>query len=158
MTQYNTLNIKLSNSQFNKLKSGIKNGTEVTLKLSSNIAGNSNDETNFLHKLLLTNTQISRLRKSFANISSANWKLSKTQLHKIEKSGGFLGRFVGPLLRTALPLFKNFLKPLAKSALIQLGLTAAASARDAAIQKKKKLDQTWPHWWSQIKKWIFSWK
>ena len=63
-------------------------------------------------------------------------------MHKIEKSGGFLGRFVGPLLRTALPLFKNFLKPLAKSALIQLGLTAAASARDAAIQKKKKLDQT----------------
>ena len=72
MTQYNTLNIKLSNSQFNKLKSGIKNGTEVTLILSSNIADNSNDETNFLHKLLLTNTQISRLRKSFANKSSAN--------------------------------------------------------------------------------------
>ena len=72
MTQYNTLNIKLSNSQFNKLKSGIKNGTEVTLKLSSNIADNSNDETNFLHKLLLNNTQISRLRKSFANNSSAN--------------------------------------------------------------------------------------
>ena len=140
MTQYNTLNIKLSNSQFNKLKSGIKNGTEVTLILSSNIADNSNDETNFLHKLLLTNTQISRLRKSFANKSSANWKLSKTQLYKIEKSGGFLGRFVGPLLKTGLPLLKNLLKPLTKSASIQLGLTAAAAAaRDAAIQKKKKI-------------------
>ena len=139
MTQYNTLNIKLSNSQFNKLKSGIKNGTEVTLILSSNIADNSNDETNFLDKLLLTNTQISRLRKSFANKSSANWKLSKTQLYKIEKSGGFLGRFVGPLLKTGLPLLKNLLKPLTKSASMQLGLTAAAAAAsDAAIQKKKK--------------------
>ena len=56
MTEYNTLNIKLSNSQLNKLKSGIKNGTQVTLNLSSNLVGGSNDETNFPHKLLLTNT------------------------------------------------------------------------------------------------------
>ena len=56
MTQYNTLNVKLSNSQINKLKSGIKNGTEVTLRISSNIAGGSNDEDNFPHSLLLTNT------------------------------------------------------------------------------------------------------
>ena len=49
MTQYNTLNVKLSNSQINKLKSGIKNGTEVTLKISSNIVGGSNDEDNFPH-------------------------------------------------------------------------------------------------------------
>ena len=55
MTQYNTLNVKLSNSQINKLKSGIKNGTEVTLKISSNIVGGSNDEDNFPHNLLLTN-------------------------------------------------------------------------------------------------------
>ena len=53
MTQYNTLNVKLSNSKLNKLKSGIRNNTEVTLKLSSNFAGYSNDENNFLHKLLL---------------------------------------------------------------------------------------------------------
>ena len=79
MTQYNTLNIKLSNSQLNKLKAGIRNGTEVTLKLSSNVVGNSNYETNFPHKLLLTNTQVSRLRKAFANVSSANMKLSKIQ-------------------------------------------------------------------------------
>ena len=60
MTQYNTLSVKLSNSQLNKLKSGIKNGTEVTLKLSSNVGGDSNDENNFPHRLLLTNTQVSK--------------------------------------------------------------------------------------------------
>ena len=72
MSQYNTLNVKLSNSQLNKLKSAIKNGTKVTLRLSSNVFGDSNDENNFPHKLLLTNTQVSRLRKAFANDSSAN--------------------------------------------------------------------------------------
>ena len=82
MTQDNTLNVKLSNAQFNKLKSGIKNGTKVTLKPSSNVLRDSNDENNFLHKLLLTNTQVSRLRKAFANGLSANTKLTKTQLHK----------------------------------------------------------------------------
>ena len=76
-----------------------------------------------------------RLRKAFANNSSANIKLSKTQLHKIGQSGGFLGRLLGPLLKTGLPLMKNVLKPLAKSILIPLGLTAAA-ATDAAIHKK----------------------
>ena len=83
MTQYNTLNVKLCNSQFNELKSGIRNGTEVTLKISSNVVGDSNDENNFPHKLLLSNTQVSRLRKAFANGSSANIKLSKTQSHKM---------------------------------------------------------------------------
>ena len=83
MTQYNTLNIKLCISQLNKLKSGIKNGTEVTLKLSSNVVGNSNDENNFLYNLLLTNTQVSKLHKAFANNSLTNIKLSKPQLHKI---------------------------------------------------------------------------
>ena len=80
MTQYNTLNVKLSNLQPNKLKSGIKHGTEVTLKLSSNILGDSNDENNFLLKLLLTNTQVSKLCKAFANGSSANTKLSGIQI------------------------------------------------------------------------------
>ena len=62
MGQYNTLMVKLSNSQLNKLISGIKNVTKVTLNLSSNVAGNANDETNFPHKLLLTNTQVKLLQ------------------------------------------------------------------------------------------------
>ena len=89
--------VKLSDSQLNKLKSAIKNGTGVTLNLSSNIPGNSNDENNFPHKLLLTNSQVSSLCKVFSNSSSANIKLSKTQLCKIGQSGGFLGRLLGLL-------------------------------------------------------------
>ena len=80
MTQYKSLNIKLSNSQLNKLKSAIKNKSEVVLRLSSNMIGNFNDETNFRHKLLLTNRQVSNLRKAFENYLSADIKLSKTQL------------------------------------------------------------------------------
>ena len=136
MTQYNTLNVRLSNSQPNKLKSAIINGTGVTLKLSSNILGESNDENNFLHELLLTNTQVSKLRKAFANNSSANIKLSKTQLHKARQSTGLLGRLLGPFLKSRLPLIGNVLKPLAKSILLPLVLTAAASSTDAAIHKK----------------------
>ena len=83
MTQYNTLNAKLSNSQRNKLNAGIKNGSEVSLKFSLSVVGDSNDENHSLHKLLLINIQVSRLRKSVANNSSANIKLSKAQLHKI---------------------------------------------------------------------------
>ena len=67
--------MKLSYSQHNKLKSGMKNGTKVTLKLSSNVVGDSNDENNFPHKLLLTNTQVSKFCKAFANGLSANIKL-----------------------------------------------------------------------------------
>ena len=139
MTQYNFLNVKMSNLQLNKLKSGIKNGTKVTLKISSNVVGDSNDENNFPHKLSLTDTQILKLRKIFANNSSANIKLSKTQLYKIGQSGGFLGRRLGPLLKTGLPLTGNVLKPLDKSVLIPVGLTAAAAAAaatDSATHKK----------------------
>ena len=74
MAQYNTLNVKLSNSKFNKLKSGIKNGTEVTLNLPSNLIGNSNDESYFPHKLLLTDTQAPKICKAFVNGSSPNIK------------------------------------------------------------------------------------
>ena len=72
MTQYNTLNLKLSNWQIKLI-----NGSEVTLKLSSNVVGGSNDENNFLHKSLLTITEVSKLPKPFANNSSANVKLSE---------------------------------------------------------------------------------
>ena len=126
MTQYNSLNVELSNSQLNKFKSAIKNETEIVLRLSSNMIGD--DETNFPHKLLLTNRQVSNLRKAFANHSSADIKLSKTQLSKMMQSGGFLGRILGPLLKAESPLIKNVIKTLAFDS---LGLTAAASAADA---------------------------
>ena len=134
MTQYNSLNVKLSNSQLNKLKSAIKNESEVVLRLSSNMIGD--DETNFPHKLLLTNRQVANLRKAFANYLSTDIKLSKTQLSKMMQSGGFLGRHLGPLLKTGLPLVKNVIKPLSTRILVPLGLTAAASVADAGIHKK----------------------
>ena len=134
MTQCNSLNVKLSNSQFNKFKSAMKNETEVVLKLSSNMIGDN--EINFPHKSLLTNRQVLNLRKAFANNSSTDNKLSKTQLSKMIQSGGFLDRLLGPLLNQGLPLIKNVIKPLAKSVLIPLGLTGAASAADAGIHEK----------------------
>ena len=104
MIQYNSLNVKLSNSQINKSKSVIKNKTDVIFRLSSNMISNSNDETNFPHKLLSTNRQVANLRKAFANNTSTDIKLSKTQLFKMIQLGGFLGRLLGPLLRRGLPL------------------------------------------------------
>ena len=89
MTQYNILNVKLSNSQLDKFKSAIKNKPEVVLRLSSNIIGD--DETN--------SPQVETLRKGFANHSSTDIKLSKTQLSKMIQSGGCLGRLFGPLLK-----------------------------------------------------------
>ena len=136
MTQYNTLNVKLPYSQLNKLKSGIKNGTEVMLKTSLNAVSDSDHENNFSHDLFLTNMQVSKLRKVFANNTSADKKLSKTLLHKIVQSGGFLGSLLGPLLKPGLPLIGNVLKPLPKRVLIPLRLIAAESAADAAIHQK----------------------
>ena len=134
MIQYKSLNVKLSDSELHNLKSAIKNESEVILRLSSNMIGDN--ETNFPHKLLLTNRQVSNLRKAFANYSSTDIKLSKTQIPKMVQSGGFLGRLLGPLLKTGLPLIKNMIKPLAKSVLIRLGLTAAASTADVGTHKK----------------------
>ena len=94
------------------------------------------NESSFPHKLLLTNRQVSNLRKPFANNSLTDIKLSKTQLSKMIQSRGFLSRLLGPLLKTGLPLIKNVIKALAESVLIPLGLTAAASAADAGIHKK----------------------
>ena len=114
------------------------------------MVGNSNDNNNFPHELLLTNRQVANIRKAFAKITSIDIKLPKTQLSKMIQSGGFLGRLLGPLLKTGLPLIKNVIKPLAKSVLIPLGLTVAASAADAGIHKKilgsgRLLDLVPPH-------------
>ena len=94
--------------------------------------GDSNDKTNFPHELLLTNRQVSSIRKPFLNNSSVDIKFSKTQLSKMIQSGGFLGKLLGPLLKAGLSLMKNGITQLAKSVLLPLGLTAA----DAGIHKK----------------------
>ena len=134
MTQYNSLNVKLSNSQLSKLKSAIKNETDVVLRLPSNMIGNSEDKTNFPHKLLLTNRQVTTLQKAFANHTPTDIKLSKTQLSKMIQLGGFLGS----IIKTGLPLMKSVIQLLAKSVLLPLGLieAAALAADDAEIQKK----------------------
>ena len=132
MTQYNSLNKKLSNSQLNKLKSSIKNKTDVVLRISSNMVGNSNDNTNFPHELLLTNRQVANIRKAFAKNTSTDIKLSKTQLSKTIQSGEFLGtllgKLAGPLMKVEMPLAKNVLAP--------LGISAAMSAIDGSIKEK----------------------
>ena len=102
----------------------------------------SDDETNFPHKLLVTNRQIANLRRAFANHRSTHIKLTKTQLSMLILSGLFLGRLLGPLLKTGLPLMKNVIEPLAISVLVPLGLTAAASVGNAGIHKKN------PRMWS----------
>ena len=104
MSQYNILNVKLSNSQLNKLKSGIKNDTQVTINLSSNPVGESNDETNYPHKLSLINTQVSNINKAFPNELSANINFPKLQLSRMIELGRFLSRLLGLLLKAGLPV------------------------------------------------------
>ena len=113
MTQCNRLNTKLLNSQLNKLNSAIENENEVVIRSSPNMIGDSNDKGDFSHELLLTERQVSSIPKVFANNSSVDIKFSKTQLLKIIQSGEFLGKLLGPLLKTGLPLIKNVITPLA---------------------------------------------
>ena len=141
MTQYNSLNVKLSNSQLSKLKSSIKNETDVVLRISSNMISNSNDNnTNFPHELLLTNRQVANIRKVFAKNTSTDIKLSKTQLSKMIQSGGFLGNLLGKLTG---PLMK-VAKPLAKYVLAPLGTSAAITAIDGSIKKKSFIQEQQP--------------
>ena len=94
--------------------------------------------TNLLHEFLLTTRQTTKVRNTIEIKMSTDIKLSKAQISKIIESGGFLGKLPGSLLTTGLPLTKNVIKPLAKSVLIPLGLTDAASAADTGIKKKTK--------------------
>ena len=105
------------------------------MRLSSGMVGD--DETNFPHKLLSTNRQVSNLHIAFANKSSTDIKLSKSQISKMIQLGGFLVRLFDPLLKTGLPLIKSVIKSLAKGVLMPLGLTASASVADAKIHLKK---------------------
>ena len=132
MVEYNIVNAKLSDSQRNKLEHDVKYKQEATLRMNARMFNGNN----LPHELSLTTRQTIKLRNAIENIMSTNIKLSKAQISKIIQSGGFLGRLVGPLLKTGLPLIKNVIKLLAESAFIPLGLTAAASAADAGIQKK----------------------
>ena len=107
MTQYNSLNVKLSNLQLNKLKSGLKNATEVTLNFSSNLVSETNGKTNLPNKLLSANRQVSRVRKASSNNLSTNIVLSKTQLSKMAQLGDFLLLKTIKTTRFIEEIFKN---------------------------------------------------
>ena len=132
MVEHKTINAKLSDLQLNKLKCAVKNRQGTTLRMNAKMLSANN----LSHELLLKTRQTTKLRNAIKNNMSTDIKLSKAQISKIIQSGGFLGKLLGPLLKTGLPLIKNIIKPLGKSVLIPLGLTAAASAADAGIQKK----------------------
>ena len=132
MVEYSKVNVKLSDTQLTKLKTVVENKTGATIRMNFKMfSGND-----LPHDLLLTTRQKTKLINSFNNNMSTDLKLSKAQISEISQSGGFLGRLHSPLLKTGLPLIKNVIKPLAKSVLVPLGLTAAASAADAGIYKK----------------------
>ena len=130
MVEYCKVNVKLSDLQLNKLKNAVKDNTGTTLRMSLKMFA----ENDLSHELLLTTRQKTKLRNAFDNNMSTNLKLSRAQISKIIQSGGFLGsllsKFAGPLMKVAITLAKNALAP--------LGITAAVSATDAGIQKKKK--------------------
>ena len=135
MFEYNKVNVKLSDTRLKKLKNAFKNKTGTTLRISLKMFNGNN----LPNELLLTTRQKTKVRNAINNNASTDLKLSKAQISKIIQSGGFLGRLLGPLLKTGLPLVivnENVIKPLAKSVLIPLGLTAAASAADPGIHKK----------------------
>ena len=128
MVQYSKVNVKLSDTQLQKLKTAVKDNTGATLQMNLKML-NRND---LPHELLLTERQKTKLRNAFNNNMSTDIKLSKAQITKIIQSGGFLGsllsKLAGPLMKVAVPLAKNILAP--------LGIITAASAIDAGIQKK----------------------
>ena len=128
MVDYSKVNVRLSDSKLNRLRSAVRNQTGATLRINIKMFNGNN----LPHELLLTTRQKAKVRNAFNNNMSTDLKLSKAQISKIIQSGGFLGsllsKLAGPLMKVAIPLAKNVLAP--------LGITAAASAIDAGIQKK----------------------
>ena len=128
MVEYSKVNVKLSDTQLKKPKTAVKDKTGTTLRISLKIFA----EDELPHELLLTTRLKAKLRNAFNNNMSIDLKLSKAQISKTIQSGGFLGsllsKLAGSLMNVAIPLAKNILAP--------LGITAAASAIDAGIQKK----------------------
>ena len=110
MIEYSKVNVTLSDSQLNKLKIAVKNKTGTAIRINFKMFNGNG----FLHELLLTTRQKTKLRNSFNNNISTDLKLSRAQIFKIIQSGGFLGRLLGPLLKTGLPLIKNVIKPCLK--------------------------------------------
>ena len=102
MVEYNAVNAKLSNSQLNKLKSAVKNKQGTTLRINARMFNGNN----LPHELLLTT------RQTTENNMTTDIKLSKAQISKIIQSGGFLGKLLGPLVKTGFPLLKPVIKPL----------------------------------------------
>ena len=131
MVEYSKVNVKLTDTKLNKLKTAVKNKTWKTLRISLTMF----DGDDLPHELLLTTRQKAKLKNAFNNNMSNNLKLSKAQITKIIQSGGFVGsllsKLANPLMKVASPLAKNILAP--------LGITAAASAIDAGIRK----NNTW---------------
>ena len=127
MVEYTKVNIK-SDTQLKKLKDAVKNNTGTAFRISLKMF----DRNNLPHELLLMRRQKAKLRNAFNNNMSTDIKLSKAQITKTIQSRGFLGfllsKLAGPLMKVAIPLAKNILA--------QLGITAAALAIDAGIQKK----------------------
>ena len=128
MVEYSKFNVKLTDTQLMKLKNAVKNKTGTTLRMNLKLF----DGNDLPHQLLLATRQKTKLRNAFNNNMSTDLKLSKAQISKIIQSGGFLGsllsKLAGPLMKVGIPSAKNVLAP--------LGITAAASAIDARIQKK----------------------
>ena len=127
MVEYSKVNLRLSNTQLKKLEDGVKDNTGTTLRINLTIF----DGNNLPHELLMTTRQKPKIN-AFNNNMSADIKVSKVQITKIIQSRRFLGsllsKLAGPLMKIAVPLAKNVLA--------SLGITAAASALDAGIQKK----------------------
>ena len=128
MVECNTINAKLSDSQLNKLKSAVKNKQGTTLRMSARMFNGNN----LPQELLLTTKQTTKLRNAIENNMATDIKLIKAQISKIIQSVGFLGKHLGPLLKTGLSLLKSVTKPLGL-----LGLTAGSSAINAGIKKKR---------------------
>ena len=126
MVEYNTVNAKLSNSQLKKLKIAVKNKQGTTLRTTARMFNGNK----LPHELFLRQRQITKLRNNIEHNLQTDIKLSKAQISKIIQSGGFLGKLVGSLLKTGLPLLRSVIKPLGL-----LALTDASSAIDAGVQK-----------------------
>ena len=120
MVEYSKVNVKLSDTQLKKLKTAVKDKTGTTLRMSLKMF----DGNDLPHELLETTRQNTKLRDSFNNNISTDLTISKAQISKTIQSGGFLGlllsKLAGPLMEAP----------------VLFGITAAASAIDAGIQKK----------------------